>query len=552
MRASIVLVICGLSGVLAASALVAQKREPFLPMAVTYPSELTSDRERADADFDAIQTLGFNAVRVTIDWANAEPARGAYELDALDAALTLSVKWTLGAVVRIDTASVPAWVASRYADGRVVPERGAASAPSRVMCLDHPGVRADIAAFVAAAGARASRSTASQAIEFADVSDGFCQCRYTQERYRAWLKSGRGQERAASLDRAAFVAFQNREHLEFLLNAARSTLWSIGTVRTPSLDLYSVIVPPPSSGVGRLPPARVAFALDAVRGAAGGKGWLMIDRASAVRLEEAMGAAELRRWAWAALSRGARGILYGDWRSRRAGDQGALVEADGTITARARAAGALARIIGRNQALFASLRPRPASAAIVVDPQRDASGDVAPSKDLSSVYAALIRRNIAVDVLDAGELASDAPSHHKLIFAGPTVTLPPEAALTLKRLAAAGALVVNDAATLPEERVLAAASQAAIAPEVRIEGGTGGVETRFLESSEVAMIVAINHADTPQRVTMAFAPDVQEAIWQNMESGAAVNFIAGPDGPRYTYSFGPRDALVLMIRKTIR
>ena len=51
---------------------------------------------------------------------------------------------------------------------------------------------------------------------------------------------------------------------------------------------------------------------------------------------------------------------------------------------------------------------------------------------------------------------------------------------------------------------------------------------------------------------MTFAPDVQEAIWQNMESGAAVNFVAGPDGPRYTYNFGPRDALVLMIRKTIR
>jgi hypothetical protein len=56
----------------------------------------------------------------------------------------------------------------------------------------------------------------------------------------------------------------------------------------------------------------------------------------------------------------------------------------------------------------------------------------------------------------------------------------------------------------------------------------------------------------PQRVTLAFEPDTQEAIWQNMETGSAVNFVAGPEGPTYTYLFGPRSSLVLMIRKSIR
>jgi hypothetical protein len=51
---------------------------------------------------------------------------------------------------------------------------------------------------------------------------------------------------------------------------------------------------------------------------------------------------------------------------------------------------------------------------------------------------------------------------------------------------------------------------------------------------------------------MTFTPDTQEAIWQNMETGAAINFVAGPEGPTYTYAFGPRDALVLMIRKSVR
>jgi hypothetical protein len=86
---------------------------------------------------------------------------------------------------------------------------------------------------------------------------------------------------------------------------------------------------------------------------------------------------------------------------------------------------------------------------------------------------------------------------------------------------------------------------------VRIDGGEG-IEVRMLESDVVLMIVGLNYTDRSQRVTMTFPPDTQEAIWQNMETGAGVNFIAGANGPSYTYWFRPKDALVLMIRKDIR
>ena len=66
------------------------------------------------------------------------------------------------------------------------------------------------------------------------------------------------------------------------------------------------------------------------------------------------------------------------------------------------------------------------------------------------------------------------------------------------------------------------------------------------------MLIGLNHADTPQRVTMTFTPDTQEAIWQNMETGAADQLRRRARGPTYTYTFGPRDALVLMIRKSVR
>ena len=89
-------------------------------------------------------------------------------------------------------------------------------------------------------------------------------------------------------------------------------------------------------------------------------------------------------------------------------------------------------------------------------------------------------------------------------------------------------------------------ASAGVVPEIRIDGAAGLVEARFLESSAAMLLIAINHADTPQKVTFAFGPDVPEAIWQNMESGAAVNFVQSPAGPTYAHAFAPRDAMVLV------
>ena len=72
---------------------------------------------------------------------------------------------------------------------------------------------------------------------------------------------------------------------------------------------------------------------------------------------------------------------------------------------------------------------------------------------------------------------------------------------------------------------------------------------RLLESSEALLIIGLNHAPEPQKVTIVFAPDIPEAIWQNLETGNAMDFVMGKTGPSLEYTFGPRDALVLMIRK---
>jgi len=95
-------------------------------------------------------------------------------------------------------------------------------------------------------------------------------------------------------------------------------------------------------------------------------------------------------------------------------------------------------------------------------------------------------------------------------------------------------------------------ASAGVAPEIGIDGGAGRVEARFLESSNAIVLIAINHADTAERVTFKFGPDVPEAIWQNMETGAAVNFVQGPNGPTYAHAFGARDVMVLVRGKRLR
>ena len=552
-----------------------RRPEPFVPVGVSYRSELSRNRERAVADLEAIQTLGFNSLRVPVEWAAGEPARGQYQFEMLDRTLELAGQAGLKVVLRLDTASPPEWLLRRYPDGRFLPESKPDGARPDRVCLDHPGVRADVTAYVGAAASRAAGHSAWHGIELgSDLADGFCLCQHTERRFREWLKATFGSDaRPAALtasDRAAFVALARRDHLSLLSGAAsaRAARFSSSSAVAPSVirnllgeppgqddwlmttvvDYYGTVVPPDSRRGPALTPAQLAFALDGIRSAARDKGWLMTAGSPVGR------AADLRLMTWTAFSRGARGVTYDDWRRSGPGATSvSLVGADDTITDRARAAGGLARVIGRNPALFAPLRPRAAQVAIVYDPRQPAVGDRPALPPLSGIHQSLFERNIQVEFIHVDEIAAGAASRYRLVFAPSLTTLPGPAADALKAYGAAGGTLISGVTPAPSnQQLVEIVSRAGVGPEVRIEGSTDRVETRFLESADVLMLIGLNHADTPQRVRMTFTPDTQEAIWQNMETGAAVNFVAGAEGPTYTYSFGPSDALVLMIRKSVR
>jgi hypothetical protein len=124
--------------------------------------------------------------------------------------------------------------------------------------------------------------------------------------------------------------------------------------------------------------------------------------------------------------------------------------------------------------------------------------------------------------------------------------------------AGSGTPVSADVFALGETAGVITRNEALFAPLRPRDGGVTGisapgggprVEVRLLESAEALVIVGVNYAPEPRTVTIAFAPDIPEAIWQNLETGTAMSFVMGKAGPSLEYAFGPRDALVLMIRK---
>jgi hypothetical protein len=293
--------------------------------------------------------------------------------------------------------------------------------------------------------------------------------------------------------------------------------------------------------------------LDRIRSAAGNQGWWLGElQGDSGRPAAPVSAADVRLWGWASYSRGARAISYTGWTPTW------MTARDGTFTDRAKAAGELAGNLSRNVRLFAPMRPQPARVAVLDTTDAGAAipGSSARSHESMLVFHSLMfERNVQTDFLRQEALIAGAGSRYSVIYVDPSAALSQPVEQALKAYAGAGGTLIRENLTktsgIPAsvERSIASAR---ITPEIRITGAPGLVEARFLESAEAWLLVAINHADTPQTVTLAFAPDVPEAIWQNMETGAAVHFVQGPEGPTYRHQFAARDVMLLVRGKRLR
>jgi beta-galactosidase len=169
---------------------------------------------------------------------------------------------------------------------------------------------------------------------------------------------------------------------------------------------------------------------------------------------------DLRVWTWSALARGAKGVNYYAWYPMSSGYESGgfgMIQLDGTVTERARVAGAIARVVDRNQQLFLKARPPRAEVAIVYNPmahfvggrQRSAAasgpqGEVAGIErdSLLGVYRAVFPLNIALDYVHVNELDL---AQYKLVILPYPLMLPAASAEKLKAYVRGGGHLVAEA-----------------------------------------------------------------------------------------------------------
>lgn len=172
---------------------------------------------------------------------------------------------------------------------------------------------------------------------------------------------------------------------------------------------------------------------------------------------------DLRIWMWSALARGAKGVHVYAWYPMSSGYESGgfgLIELDGRITERARAAGAVARTVDRHQKLFLAARPAPAEVAVLYNPlahfvggrQRAAAyggpqGEAAGIErdSLLGIYAALWERNVPVDYVHVQHMTAESLSAYRLLYVPYPLMLPERAARVLREYVDRGGKLVAEA-----------------------------------------------------------------------------------------------------------
>lgn len=172
---------------------------------------------------------------------------------------------------------------------------------------------------------------------------------------------------------------------------------------------------------------------------------------------------DIRIWTWTALSRGAKGINYYAWYPMSSGYESGgfgLNRLDGTITERAKAAGAIATIVDSRQELFLDARPPRAEVAVVYNPlahfvggrQRAAAyggpqGEVVGIErdSLLGVHRALFPRNVPMDYVHIDHLDGGKLDQYNLVIFPYPLMLPEASAKVLADYVRGGGALVAEA-----------------------------------------------------------------------------------------------------------
>ncbi len=397
--------------------------------------------ERWGQDLDLIKSTGFNTVKTWIDWATAEPRPGEYNFANLSLLLHLAEERGLRVIVQVYLDSAPDWVGRRYPDARFVDRSGAVidSQAAPGFCIDHDGVRSVIVKFLEALSQEANKSPALYGwdvwsephivnwAEFPYLPNAeFCFCRYTQARFREWLKRKYGSLDALNaawyrqfdswdqiqpprfptilsytdyLDWRAFIDDKLAGDLKTRVEAIRTAdkthpitshaaapaLFTSPTDgygepddwrMTASADFFGTsLYPKHSESTRPWSYGMLAAGLDFSRSAGHSFGksfWIgelqAGQGATAMRIADPVTAHDERYWMWQAISHGAHEIAVYAWYPMSSGFESngyGLINLDGTLTDRARTAGKVAGTIDRHGAELLHSTPAKAQVAIL-------------------------------------------------------------------------------------------------------------------------------------------------------------------------------------------
>ncbi|HEX5484117.1 MAG TPA: alpha-amylase family protein, partial [Terriglobia bacterium] len=512
----------------------------FFPVAVWYdggkarapmlePVNATS-AERWGKDLDQIKALGFNAVKCWVDWATAEPKLGVFDFKNLNLLLKLARARHLRVIVQIYTDSAPDWVGALWPDARFVDRSGAVidSQAAPGYCIDDPALRAEIVKFLIALSRDANQSPAlygwdvwsePHVINWADFAylknPEFCYCRYSQARFRTWLRNK--YKTLAALNAAWYRHFVTWEQVtpprfstilsytDYLdwrafitdklagdlttrvvaIRAADSTHPITSHAAVPGLftsptdgygepddfkmsaaaDFFGTSLYPKHAASTRpWPYWMLAAGLDFTRSAGHSSGkafWIGELQAgqgvTGMRIANPVTAHDEQFWMWQVVAHGAREIAIYAWYPMSSGYESGgygLIHLDGTLTARARAAGSVAQAIARNAAGINQAQPAQAEVAVLYDRLSYMVGGTQASlsklgnaerDSLMGTYRAFFEKRIPVDFVSQEEVANGRLDQYKILFLPYPVMLSRAAARGVESYVAHGGTAVAEA-----------------------------------------------------------------------------------------------------------
>jgi beta-galactosidase len=197
-----------------------------------------------------------------------------------------------------------------------------------------------------------------------------------------------------------------------------------------SVDYYGTSLYPKHSLPPHMSPLRVQMAVDLTRSAGNNHGFYIgeLQGGFGIRgdvVSQEITPSDLVRYMWTAISRGSRGIniyaFYPMSSGYEAGGYG-LIDLDGTLTPRSKAAGVAARQIAANRSFLLHAHPKPAEVAILVNQVTNLVGGAghfynrgAVAQSLSGYYRMFNERNIPIDFVNATDVNSASLAHYKLV-----------------------------------------------------------------------------------------------------------------------------------------